>query len=124
MLVDRVTGRVTLIDFDLAVRDQTWLDGFSGTDGWAAPEVGKVARYNAMQADVWSAGKVLHTTASSCPESADRQFVLELSSAMMAKDPSSRPSMKNVVERFDVYVESHARSELPSAPILAPELHL
>ena len=124
VVVDRDTGRVTLIDFDLAVRGLDWLDGFTGTNGWTAPEVGEVARYNPMKADVWSAGKVLRTTAWKCPEAADRQFLLELSDSMMAKDPNARPSMKTVVESFDRYVESHAESVLPSPTTLALESHL
>ena len=124
VVVDRNTGRVTLIDFDLAVRGLDWLAGFSGTHGWTAPEVGRVPRYNPMKADVWSAGKVLHTAALKYPESADRAFLLELSDGMMAMDPNKRPSMKTVVESFDRYVESHAESAFPSATTLALELHL
>ena len=124
VVMDRDTGRVTLIDFDLAVRGLDWLDGFTGTNGWTAPEVGEVARYNPMKADVWSAGKVLRTTAWKCPESADRAFLLELSDRMMAKDPNARPSMKTVVESFDRYVESRAESVFPSATTLALESNL
>ena len=114
VVVDRSTGRVTLIDFDLAVRGLATLDGFSGTDGWTAPEVGVVARYNPIQADVWSAGKVLRTVAWKCFGSPDRQFLLDLSGKMMVMDPTARPSMRDVVEHFDRYVESHG-SEFSTA---------
>ena len=65
-----------------------------------------------------------HTTAWKCPESADRQFLLELSDGMMAMDPNRRPSMKTVVESLDRYVEGHAESVFPSATTLALESHL
>ena len=45
-------GYVTIIDFDLAVRDVASLDGFTGTDGWTAPEVGRGPKYDPMLADV------------------------------------------------------------------------
>ena len=119
VVVDHDTGRVTLIDFDLAVRGQNWLDGFTGTNGWTAPEVGNVARYDPMRADVWSAGIVLHSMATSCPESADRQFLLNLSKRMMTEDPSMRPSMKNVVQDFDRYFKNLAGSTSLSTAAVA-----
>ena len=115
VVVDRDTGRITLIDFDLAARGIDWLGGFSGTEGWTAPKVGNAPRYNAMRADVWAAGKVLYTIAVACPESGDRQFLIPLSEGMMATDPNMRPSMMQVVEKFKRYVKGRAESVLPAA---------
>ena len=124
VVVDCDTGHVTLIDFDLAVRGLDWLNGFTGTSGWTAPKVGHVARYDPIKADVWSAGKVLHTVTWKCPESVDHQFLLELGDSMMAMNPNSRPSMKKVVKAFDRYVKSHAGLVFPSATTLTLESHL
>ena len=110
VVVDHDTGHVTLIDFDLAVRGVDSLDGFAGTVEWTAPEVGNVTRYDPMGADVWSAGKVLHSVVSSGPKSADRQFLLDLAKGMMTEDPSTRPSMQNVVQDFDRHYECHTGS--------------
>ena len=124
VVVDCSTGRVTLIDFDLAVRGLHWLEGFAGTNGWTAPEVRHIARYNPIHADVWSAGKVLHTIAQKCPESADREFLLELSDGMMAMDPNRRPSMKTVIRSFERFLESRANSALSCAAGSGPESRL
>ena len=113
LVVNQVTGSATLIDFDLAVRGLDWLDGFTGTNGWTAPEVGQVPRYNPMQADVWSAGKVLRTLALDHPLSNDREFLLGLGEDMMANDSIARPSMKDVIERFDRYIELTFRAGDP-----------
>ena len=119
VVVDHDTGHVTLIDFDLAVRGVDSLDDFAGTVGWTAPEVGNVTRYDPIRADVWAAGKVLHSVVSSSPKSADRQFLLDLAKCMMTKDPRKRPRMKNVVQNFDRYYENHAGLTCPSAPAVA-----
>ena len=101
VVVDLDTGHLTLIDFDLAVRGVDWLDGFTGTDGWTAPEVGNVARYDPKQADVWSTGKVLAVFCDQYPESADRKFLLEISEQLMVTDPEARPKMKHVVDAVE-----------------------
>ena len=108
VVVDPDTGRVTLIDFDLAVRGCDWLAGYSGTATWTAPEVGNVNRYDPFRADIWAAGKVLEAILKDCPDSADCDFLLRLSMAMMATDPNSRPSMEDVVMDFGRYVMGYA----------------
>ena len=108
VVVDCKMGRVTLIDFDLAVRGIRWMDGFSGTEGWSAPEVGGTTGYDPFRADVWSAGKVLDEICSNCPESTDREFLLRLSDKMLDTDPTARPSIKNVVRDLDRYLDRRA----------------
>ena len=105
VIVDRDTGRMTLIDFDLSVHGLDALDGFTGTDGWTAPEVGEAPSYDPFKADVWSAGKVLREMCSTCPDSAERKFLRDLSKKMSVDDPKARPSMKDVVRDLDGYLE-------------------
>ena len=102
---------MTIIDFDLAVRGMDTLDGFTGTDGWTAPEVGKAQRYNPMLADIWSAGKVISSLCWLYVGSEDREFLLDLSKTMMATHPNKRPSMKSVVDSVDRYAETSASNK-------------
>ncbi|KDQ06253.1 hypothetical protein BOTBODRAFT_72848, partial [Botryobasidium botryosum FD-172 SS1] len=61
LLVDPGSGRLTIIDYSVSERagsmDLT-ITGFSGTEGWAAPEVGPKP-YSPLGADLWSCGKVI-----------------------------------------------------------------
>ena len=105
-------GYVTIIDFDLAVRDVDSLDGFTGTDGWTAPEVGKGPKYSPMLADVWSAGKVIYSVCWFHAKSEDYKFLLNLTKTMMDKIPDKRPSMKDVVESLDKYLQTRSSDTL------------
>jgi serine/threonine protein kinase len=60
IIIPLIYGQLTIIDFSLAVRlnaPQHTFVGFTGTEGYMAPEVGK-ATYNPIRADLWSCGKV------------------------------------------------------------------
>ena len=105
-------GYVTIIDFDLAVRDVDSLDGFTGTDGWTAPEVGKVPKYSPMLADVWSAGKVIYSVCWFRAKSEDHKFLLNLTKTMMDNIPEKRPSMKDVFESLNTYLETRSSDTL------------
>ena len=53
-----------IIDFGISVRvskQDAWITGYRGTEGWAAPEVvdDSRTRYQPIRADLWSAGRVL-----------------------------------------------------------------
>ncbi|KIJ58946.1 hypothetical protein HYDPIDRAFT_50427, partial [Hydnomerulius pinastri MD-312] len=56
-------GRLSIIDFSIAVfvqSPQTKFRGIVGTEGYIAPEVATPnARYDPIRADLWSCGKTL-----------------------------------------------------------------
>ncbi|KAI5119409.1 hypothetical protein M0805_004896 [Coniferiporia weirii] len=107
IVVDKTTGRVSIIDFNLGVLRVDQLDGrFIGTKGWTAPEVGGGEPYNPMWADVWAAGNVVSELCAECPEASGREFLVGLSKNMMSSDPKKRPSMKDTVKCIKGYVES------------------
>jgi serine/threonine protein kinase len=54
-----VTGKVRLIDFNLARKvegDKSVVTGAVGSEGYCCPEIWKKVRYSLFQADVWSLG--------------------------------------------------------------------
>ncbi|TDL13177.1 kinase-like protein, partial [Rickenella mellea] len=66
ILIDPTTRRLVIIDFSLSTRfDGTddWVEGYSGTPGWTAPEVGEYGGfskpYRATLADRWACGKLI-----------------------------------------------------------------
>ena len=103
MVIDE-KGYVSIIDFDLAVRNVDSLDGFTGTDGWTAPEVGKVPKYDPMLADVWAAGKVIYAVCWFRAGSEGVNFLLNLTRTMMSPNPDDRPLMKDIVESLEEYL--------------------
>ncbi|KAH9932356.1 kinase-like domain-containing protein, partial [Fomitopsis serialis] len=59
-LVYTADYRLQIIDFDIALRvvgEDEMREGFCGSAGWTAPEVGKT--YSPIRADRWSCGRVL-----------------------------------------------------------------
>ena len=58
--------QLLIIDFDVSVRvpdQESWIEGYRGTEGWAAPELGDGddpnAKYHPIRTDLWSAGAML-----------------------------------------------------------------
>ena len=58
--------QLLIIDFDVSVRvpdQESWIEGYRGTEGWAAPELGDRddpnTKYQPIRADLWSAGAML-----------------------------------------------------------------
>ena len=55
-----------IIDFDIAIKvedENTEINGYCGTKGWSAPEIGKedgpTPMYSPIKADEWSCGRVI-----------------------------------------------------------------
>ena len=91
--------RLVVIDFGVSVfvdSPDTQIEGFVGTPGWVAPEVGTEhgppQRYSPIRADLWACGKLLSHIAF-------RFGVQELSMNRLARslssgDPRQRPLLK------------------------------
>ncbi|KAN0138744.1 Protein kinase-like domain containing protein [Lactarius tabidus] len=90
-----------IIDFDTAIQvedENTEIDGYCGTEGWTAPEVGKqdgpTLTYSPIKADRWSCGRVIlgHIMVG-VTVGKGVHHLLMLANWMMAKDPQQRPSL-------------------------------
>lgn len=103
VLVDESTGLVTIIDFDLAIQGPKLVEGFTGTDGWTAPEVGGAGRYDPIKADLWAAGKVVRTLCETCPLTVSCKLLLDLCHSLMDPVPAKRPAMQKVLDTLDRY---------------------
>jgi serine/threonine protein kinase len=86
-----------IIDFDTAIEFQdenTEIDGYCGTEGWTAPEIGTqdgpTAMYSPIKADRWSCGRVIlrHIMVEK-----DDFRLSEFAHELMANDPQQRPSL-------------------------------
>jgi serine/threonine protein kinase len=90
-----------IIDFDTAIQVQdenTLIDGYHGTEGWTAPEVGKqegpTVRYSPIKADRWSCGRViLRHIMVRVTVGKGVHNLLMLANRLTAKDPQQRPSV-------------------------------
>ncbi|KAH9909452.1 kinase-like domain-containing protein, partial [Fomitopsis serialis] len=61
-LVYTADYRLQIIDFDVAVYvtgEDDAVEGFCGSEGWTAPEVGDGCAYSTVRADRWACGRVL-----------------------------------------------------------------
>ena len=86
-----------IIDFDIAIKVQdenTMIDGYRGTEGWTAPEMGKedgpTQTYSPIKADRWSCGRVLQYHIMVGEE--DRRLS-RFAEQLVAKNPLQRPSL-------------------------------
>jgi serine/threonine protein kinase len=90
-----------IIDFDTAIQVQdenTLIDGYHGTEGWTAPEVGKqdgpTLTYSPIKADRWSCGRViLRHIMVRVTVGKGVHNLLMLANLLTAKDPQQRPSV-------------------------------
>ena len=91
-----------IIDFDIAIKvedENTEINGYWGTEGWTAPEIGKedgptVTMYSPIKADRWSCGSVILHHILAGFEKGDHRFLslLDFANQLMANDPQQRPS--------------------------------
>ena len=98
ILVPSTYGRLTIVDFGLSVqlRDKTeLLQGYAGTEGYIAPEVGKTK----FVPTCGSVGRVVKELCMLCHPSSSRDWLLVLSEQQLFNDdPSKRPMMSEVLE--------------------------
>jgi serine/threonine protein kinase len=103
ILIPSAYGRLTIVDFGLSLRLRSkshLFQGYAGTEGYIAPEVGKT-KFSPIRADLWSIGKVVKELCMRCRPSASRVWLLALSEQeLLNDDPSKRPMMSEVLERM------------------------
>ena len=91
--------RLVVIDFGVSVfvnSPEDEIEGFVGTPGWAAPEVGTEhgppQRYSPIRADLWACGQLLYHIAD---ESEVRALsIIQLAADLSSDDPLQRPLLK------------------------------
>ncbi|KAI5982235.1 kinase-like domain-containing protein [Pisolithus albus] len=101
IVIPRKGGRLSIIDFSVAIRlksDKEKFRGVIGTPGYTAPEVERGDAYKPIQADLWSCGRTLEVLCSDCKPSFDRNFLLGVAAELMNEDPDQRPTMSRVQE--------------------------
>jgi serine/threonine protein kinase len=93
--------RLLIIDFSVSVQvgdQESWIQGYRGTHGWVAPEVGDMKgadqKYRPIRADLWSTGLVLQYIARRRSRRTDYQYK-SLVDKLLDKDPLERPLLSN-----------------------------
>ena len=107
--------RLQICDFDVSVRVaglDSWITGYRGTQGWAAPEVTEdlSQRYQPIRADLWSTGRVTEYIDKRHP--AHTSCVLKaLFNRLLTHDPLKRPLLS------EIYLPHEGRPERMNPPI-------
>lgn len=103
VIVDRDSGRLRIIDFGLAL----WLssvdemgNGFSGTRGYVAPEVGP-DDFSPILADRWSCARLIQEVCKISGPSKHRDELLGISQELMNRNPRKRPDLSEVAKRLE-----------------------
>jgi hypothetical protein len=99
LLYDSNTGFLKIIDFGVSerVKDaEEEVEGFRGTEGWTAPEVGQehgpTQRFSAIRADRWACGWILQSFFEAGCETEHRAYE-SLAEKLVVRDPRQRPSL-------------------------------
>ncbi|KAJ2925314.1 hypothetical protein H1R20_g11752, partial [Candolleomyces eurysporus] len=101
-------GQLKIIDFDIAVRvkdEEQEIEGYCGTPGWTAPEIGPKRKYSAIKADRWACGRILQMFLKYEPTSGFSTLAREL----MVNNPRERPSL---VEWRDLQVDPRGAKDV------------
>ena len=114
--ITRSPLRLLIIDFGVSRRVSTkesWVKGYRGTEGWAAPEV-QHDEYQPIRADLWSAGKVLQYIAGCQHANTNSASALpfkykSLAEKLQQRDPLKRPLLGSSI---DLYQENPPISSL------------
>jgi serine/threonine protein kinase len=92
------SNRLWITDFSTSVqvRDaDEMIEGYIGTPGWMAPEIGEEQPYSPIWADLWSCGQMIqYFTTFGFKE----PVLEEKSQLLLDQDPSKRPSLKDVLQ--------------------------
>lgn len=102
LLIPSEYGRLTVVDFGLSVRlknEAQLLEGYVGTEGYIAPEVGQ-RKFSPIRADLWSVGKVVQKLCKRCGPSRAREWLLAASEELLDQDPRKRPMMSDILQRM------------------------
>ncbi|KDQ12963.1 hypothetical protein BOTBODRAFT_406545 [Botryobasidium botryosum FD-172 SS1] len=108
ILVRPESIRLSIIDFsvsELVDSPDVMCQGFSGTKGWAAPEVGPKP-YSPILADLWSCGRVVHAMCEDLQVSAARDFLLGISGQLMDPVPGQRPAAATAMRSVSEFMEA------------------
>ena len=98
--------RLIIIDFDVSVLvldQESWIEGYRGTEEWAAPELGDGddpdTKYQPIRADLWSAGAMLRNFAG--PQRRNIDDSLEsLANELQNRNPQQRPLLSCIPQRL------------------------
>lgn len=121
ILVPSDYGRLTVVDFGVSFQLRhaaQLLQGRAGTEGYIAPEVGRM-KFSPIRADLWSTGKIVQELCMLCRPSLSRDWLLALSKQLLDDDPCKRPMMTEVLQRMlsydavDALDGGHTRYLLP-----------
>ena len=97
--------RLFIIDFDLAEyveSEETMTEGWCGTRGWIAPELGSEdgpnCRYSPILADRWGCGRMIKYFANYFPayEGARKTMLLSFAERLLDSDPRARPELSQL----------------------------
>jgi serine/threonine protein kinase len=99
-LVYDLADNLQIVDFDIAIQledENEEIDGYRGTRGWTAPEVGKrdsgspASMYSPIKADRWSCGHVIEYLLHKAGAKDNRLSMV--AGKLKAKIPQQRPSL-------------------------------
>jgi serine/threonine protein kinase len=101
-IVITATGRLLIIDYGVSVQvsgPESWIKGYRGTKGWAAPEVERDPdrEYQPIRADLWSAGRVLEYFADRQDACTSGSIKL-LAVPLLCRNPQERPSLSMILD--------------------------
>jgi serine/threonine protein kinase len=117
--------RLVVIDFGISIfvdSPETKIEGFVGTRGWVAPEIGTEhgprQRYSAIRADLWACGQLLSHMASRSRfrQPSTRMIQLaRLARALSSDDPLQRPSLETYLT--EAMKPTKHSSDSPEVPV-------
>ena len=104
-LESKSSPRLFIIDFDLAEyveSEETMTEGWCGTRGWIAPELGSEdgpnCQYSPILADRWACGQMIKYFANYFPahEGARKTMLLSFAEQLLDSDPRARPELSQL----------------------------
>ncbi len=117
--------RLFIIDFDLAEyvkSEETMTEGWCGTRGWIAPELGSEdgpnCQYSPILADRWACGRMIKYFANYFPthEGARKIMLLSFAERLLDSDPRARPELNQLPAMHGPTKRKSDGSQEESAP--------